>query len=78
MKDPFARKIKDLSSLREATKILNALNGNDSYDGNPDKLAKYKAEDIRKINGLGLESVSVIAKALESIGIIGDANEWLG
>ena len=78
MEDPFALKIKELSRLADATRILNALKGNEFYDGDPEKLANYKPEDIRKINGLGMKSVSVIAKALESMGVIGDAEEWLG
>ena len=78
MEDPFALKIKELIRLGEATRILNALKGNEFYDGDPGKLANCKPEDIRKINGLGIKSVAVIAKALESIWVIGDANEWLG
>ena len=57
MEDPFALKIKELSRLGDATRILNALKGNDFYDGDPEKLAKCKPEDIRKINGLGTKSV---------------------
>ena len=30
-----------------------------------------------KIRGLGTKRVAVIAKALESMGVIGDAEEWL-
>ena len=78
MEDPFALKIKELSRMGDATRILNILKGNEFYDGDPEKLANYKTEDIRKINGLGMKSVSVIARALESMGVIGDANEWLG
>ena len=77
LEDPFARKIKDLSILRDATTILNALRGNHFYGGDPKKLAKCKPEDIRKINGLGMKSVGVIARALEGLGLIGDAKEWL-
>ena len=77
MEDPFALKIKELSRLSDATRILNALKGKDAYDGDPDKLAKCKPEDIRKINGLGMKSVAVIARALESMGVIGDAEKWL-
>lgn len=78
MEDPFAQKIKALSRLGDATRILNALNGNDFYDGNPEKLAHYKPGDLMKIRGLGIKSVTVIARALESMGVIGDAEEWLG
>ena len=77
MEDPFAQKIKDLSSLREATKILNALKGNDLYEGNPKKLARCNPNDLMKIRGLGTKRVGVIAEALESSGVIGDAQEWL-
>ena len=77
MEDPFALKIKELSRLSDSTRILNALKGNDFYDDDPEKLARSKAEDIRKINGLGTKRVAVIAKALESMGVIGDAEEWL-
>ena len=77
MEDPFALKIKELSRLADATRILNALKGNDFYDGDPEKLAKYKPEDLMKIRGLGTKRVAVIAKALESMGVIGDAEEWL-
>jgi len=77
MKDPSALKIKDLSSLREATKILNALKANDFYDGDPEKLANYKPNDLMKIRGLGTKRVAVIAKALESMGVIGNTEEWL-
>ena len=75
--DPVARKNKDPSSLGEATKILNAIKGNDFYDGDPEKLGNYKPNDLMKIRGLGTESVYVIAKALESLGVSGDAEEWL-
>ena len=75
MEDPFALKIKDLSRLADATRILNALKGNDIYDGDPEKLPNYKPEDFMKIRGLGTKRVAVIAKALESMGIIGDAEE---
>jgi DNA polymerase/3'-5' exonuclease PolX len=77
MEDPFARKIKELSRMGDATRILNALKGNDFYDGDPEKLANYKPEDLMKIRGLGTKRVSVIAKALESMGVIGNAEEWL-
>jgi len=77
MEDPFALKIKELSRLSDATRILNALKGNDFYDCDLEKLANYKAEDIRKIYSLGMKSISVIAKALESMGVIGGAEEWL-
>ena len=43
----------------------------------PEKLANYKPKDLMKIRGLGTKSVAVIAKALESMGVIGDAEEWL-
>jgi hypothetical protein len=78
MEDPFVLKIKELSSLGDATRILNALKGNDYYDGNPEKLAHYKPGDLMKIRGLNIKSVAVIARALESLGVIGDAEEWLG
>ena len=78
LEDPFALKIKELSRLADATRILNILKGNEFYNGDPAKLANYKPEDIRKINGLGMKSVSIIAKALESMRVIGDAEEWLG
>ena len=77
MEDPFALKIKELSRLADATRILNALKGNDYYDGDPEKLAKYKSEDLMKIRGLGTKRVAVIAKALQSLGVIGDVEEWL-
>jgi hypothetical protein len=78
MEDPFALKIKEHSRMGDATRILNALKGNDFYDDDPEKLSNYSPEDIRKINGLGPKSLSVIAKALESMRVIKDANEWLG
>ena len=68
---PFARKIKELSRMGDGTRILNALKGNDFYDGDPEKLANYKTEDLMKIRGLNIKSVSVIAKALESMGYRG-------
>ena len=77
LEDPFAQKIKGLSRLSDATRILNALKGNDFYDGDPEKLAKFRPSDLKKIGGLGVKSVAVIARALESIGVIGDAEEWL-
>jgi hypothetical protein len=77
MEDPFALKIKELSRIGDATRILNALKGNDLYDGDPEQLAHYKPEDLIKIRGLGTERVAVIAKALETIGVINDAEEWL-
>jgi orotate phosphoribosyltransferase-like protein len=77
MEDPFALKIKELSRLGDATRILNALKGNDLYDGDPEKLANYKPEDLMKIRGLNIKSVAVIAKTLESLGVIGDAEQWL-
>ena len=77
MEDPFALKIKELSRLGDATRILNALKGNDFYDGDPEKLADYKPKDLMKIRGLGTKRIAVIAKALERMGVIGDAEEWL-
>ena len=77
MEDPFALRIKELSRLSDATRILNALKGNDFYDGDPEKLANYKPNDLMKIRGLGTKSVSVIAKALEGLGVIEDAENWL-
>jgi hypothetical protein len=59
MDDPLAPKIKELSRIGEATRILNALKGNDFYDGDPEKLAKFRPTDLRKIGGLGIKSVSV-------------------
>jgi hypothetical protein len=64
--------------MRDATRILNALKGNDFCDGDPEKMANYKPEDLMKIRGLGMKSVAVIAKALESMGVIGNVEEWLG
>ena len=49
MEDPFALKIKELNRLADATRILNALRGNDLYNGDPEKLTDCKPEDIRKI-----------------------------
>ena len=63
--------------MGDATRIFNALRGNDFYDGDPKKLANYKPEDLMKIRGLNIKSVAVIARALESIGVIGDAQVWL-
>ena len=77
LENPLALKIKELSRLSDATRILNALKGKDVYDGDPEKLAKCKAEDLRKINGLGIKSVGIIACALEGLGLIEDAEEWL-
>jgi hypothetical protein len=77
MEDPFALKIKERSRLADATRILNALKGKDVYDDDPEKLAKCKPEDLRKINGLGTKSVGIIASALEGLGVIGNAEEWL-
>ena len=77
LEDPLKRKIEELSRPGEAKRILNALRGSDLYDGDPEKLKFCKPEEIQKINGLGSKSVSVIAKALEGVGIIGDAEEWL-
>ena len=77
MDDPFALKIKELSRLAEATRILNALRGNDIYDGDPEKLANCKPEDLMKIRGLSTKSISAIAKTLESLGVIENAKKWL-
>jgi hypothetical protein len=77
LEDPLAQKIKELSCLSDATRILNALKGNDFYDGDPEKLADYKPKDLMKIRGLGTKRIAVIAKALERMGVIGDAEEWL-
>jgi hypothetical protein len=77
MEDPLKRKIEELSRPGEATRIVNALRCNDHYDGDPEKLAHYRPEEIRKINGLGPKSVSIIANALENMRVIGDAEEWL-
>jgi hypothetical protein len=78
LEDPFAQKIKELSRLSDATRILNALKGNDFYNGDPEKLANYKPNDLMKIRGLDIKSAYVIAKALESMGVIGNFKEWLG
>jgi hypothetical protein len=56
---------------------LNALKGYDFYDADPEKLAKCKTEELMKIRGLGMKSVAVIARALESMVVIGNAEEWL-
>ena len=77
LEDPFVRKIKELSRLGEATRILNALRGSDFYDGDPEKLANYKPEDLMKIRGLGPKNLGLIAEALESMGCIRNAEEWL-
>ena len=77
LEDPFVRKIKELSRLGEATRILNALRGNDIYNGDPVKLANCKPEDLLKIRGLGPKRIGLIAKALESLRVISDAGEWL-
>ena len=77
LRDPLKRKIEELSRPGEAKRILNALRGCNLYDGDPEQLANRKPEEIRKINGLGPKSVFVIAKALESMEVIGDAEEWL-
>jgi hypothetical protein len=77
LEDPLKRKIEELSGPGEAKRILNALKGSNFYNGDPRKLAVRMPEEIRKINGLGPKSVSVIAKALESMGVIKDAEKWL-
>ena len=75
--DPLKQKIEELSRPGEAKRILNALRGCNLYDGDLKKLSNYSPEDIRKINGLGPKSVYVIAKALENLGVIKDAEKWL-
>ena len=77
LEDPLVLKISELSRLGDVTRILNALNGNEVYGGNPKKLAKCNPEDLRKIRGLGIKSIAVIANSLESMGFIGSAEEWL-
>jgi hypothetical protein len=77
LEDPLKRKIEELSRPGEAKRILNALRGCNLYDGNPKILSNYSPEDIRKINGMGPKSVYVIAKAMESMGVIGDTEKWL-
>ena len=77
LEDPLKRKIEELSRPGEAKRILNTIRGSSLCDGGPEKLANCKPEEIRKINGLGPKSVSVIAKALEGLGVIGDAEKWL-
>jgi len=77
LKDPLKRKIEELSRPGEAERILNALRGSHFYNGDPRKLANRKPEDIRKINGIGTKSLTVIAKALEGMGVVMDAEEWL-
>jgi len=69
LEDPLKRKIEELSRPGEAKRILNALRGSNLYDGDPKKLSNYSLEEIRKINGLGPKSVSVIARALENLGV---------
>jgi hypothetical protein len=54
-----------------------SLKGNDFYVGDAKKLAHYKPGDLMKIRGLGMKSVAIIAEALESMGIVRDAEEWL-
>ena len=54
------------------------MKGNDLYKGGAEKLARCRAEDIRKTNGLNAKRVAVIAKALEILGYIEDAEAWLG
>jgi len=56
---------------------LNALKDNDFYDGDPEKHVNFEPQDLMKIRGLGTKRVAIIAEALESMGIIGDAEEWL-
>ena len=77
MEGPFALKIKELSRLGDATRILNALKVNDFYVDVPEKLANYKPEDLMKIRGLGTKRIGLIAMALESLGCIRNAEEWL-
>jgi hypothetical protein len=50
---------------------------NDFYDGDPEKVANCEPQDLMKIRGLGTKRVVVIAKALENMGVIGVAEEWL-
>ena len=59
----------------DTTRILNALRDDEFYDGDPEKPAHYKPEDLMKIRGLNIKSVAVIARALESMGVILDAEE---
>ena len=77
LEDPFIRKIKELSRMGDATRIFNALKGNDFYEGNPGELAHYKREDLMKIRGLGTKRVAVIAMALKDLGVIKNAEDWL-
>ena len=56
--------------------IDNILKGNEFYDGDHEKLANYKPEGLMKIRGLGTLRVVVIAKALESMAVIGNAEDW--
>ncbi len=56
---------------------MNALNGNDFYDGEPEKLTNISPDDLWKIRGLGPKRIGLIAKALESMGFIRNAEEWL-
>jgi hypothetical protein len=54
-----------------------SIKDNDFYDGDPEKVANCEPQDLMKIRGLGTKRVAIIAEALESMGIIGDAEEWL-
>jgi hypothetical protein len=47
-----------------------SIKDNDFYDGDPEKVANCEPQDLMKIRGLGIKRVAVIAKALESVGII--------
>ena len=53
LEDPFIRKIKELSRLGEATRILNALKGNEFYDGDLEKLTNYKSSGFNENPGIG-------------------------
>jgi len=77
MEDPFALKNKELSRFGEATRIVNALKENGLYHGESGKLADFKLQELMKIRGLGRKSIGVIAWALESMGLITDAEECL-
>jgi hypothetical protein len=40
-------------------------------------MTNYQQEDLKKFRGLGLKSISFITCALESMGIVGDGEEWM-
>ena len=73
--DPLTRDL--LCMDCEVERVFNVLRHSRNYAGDVEEIAKVGAKELLKMKNFGRKSLGKVAGALERIGIIKNAQEWI-